>query len=226
MKQRASFRSLTAILCTTLLLPGGSRAYAPMQAPVPAPSPAVQAAQIPPEQLDSLVAPIALYPDPLLAQVLATSTYPLEIVMLQRWLETNWDLKDKELADAVAKQPWDASIQALAALPEVVKRLGDDIHWTIDLGNAFLGQQSDAMDAIQRMRKKAHDKGTLKTSAQQKVETKVVETKSVIVIEQANSQVVYVPSYNPVVVWGPAYYPYPPIDYPPLSYYAVGTAVS
>ena len=110
----------------------------------------------------------------------------------------------------MAKQSWDPSVQALAALPEVVKRLGDDIQWTADLGNAFLAQQSDVMDAVQRMRKKAHEKGTLKATEQQKVETKVVENKSVIVIEQANPQVVYVPSYNPVVVWGAPYYPYPP----------------
>ena len=126
----------------------------------------------------------------------------------------------------MAKQPWDPSVQALAALPEVVKRLGDDIQWTADLGNAFLAQQSDVMDAVQRMRKKAQDKGSLKTTEQQKVETKVIEQKTVIVIEQANPQVVYVPSYNPVVVYGPAYYPYPPIYYPPWGYYAAGAAIS
>ena len=123
-------------------------------------------------------------------------------------------------------RPWDPSVQALAALPDVVKRLGDDIQWTTDLGNAFLAQQSDVMDAVQRMRKKAQDKGTLKTTEQQKVETKVVESKSVIVIEQANPQVVYVPSYDPVVVYGPAYYPYPPIYYPPWGYYAAGAAIA
>ena len=155
-----------------ILVPGDTLAYTPQQSSAPASSPAGQAAKIPPEQLDSLVAPIALYPDPLLAQVLAASTYPLEIIQLQRWLEKNKNLKDKALADAVAKQPWDPSVQALAALPEVVKRLGDDIQWTTDLGNAFLAQQSDVMDAVQRMRKKAQDKGTLKTTEQQKVETK------------------------------------------------------
>ena len=220
----ARFRSLVAILCATTLLPGDSLAYASQQ--TAAPKPAGEAAKIPPEQLDSLVAPIALYPDPLLAQVLAASTYPLEIILLQRWLQKNKNLKDKELADAVAKQPWDASVQALAGLPEVVKRLGDEIQWTTDLGNAFLAQQSDVMEAVQRMRKKAQDKGTLKTTEQQKVETKVVETKTVIVIEQANPQVVYVPSYNPVVVYGPAYYPYPPIYYPHWGYYAAGAAIS
>src|SRR5581483_197877 len=185
-----------------------------------------QAAQIPPEQLDSLVAPIALYPDSLLAQTLAASTYPLEIIQLQQWLAKNSGLKDKALADAVAKQPWDPSVQALAALPDVVKRMAGDIQWTTDLGNAFLAQQSDVMDAVQRMRKKAEDKGNLKTTEQQKVETKVVESKQVIVIEQANPQVVYVPSYNPTVVYGAPVYAYPPIVYPPPGYYAAGMAIS
>jgi hypothetical protein len=182
--------------------------------------------KIPGDQLDSLVAPIALYPDPMLAQALAASTYPLELIQLQQWLAKNPGLKDKALADAVAKQPWDPSIQALAALPEVVKRLADDIQWTTDLGNAFLTQQSDVMDAVQRMRKKAQDTGNLKSTEQQKVETKVIENKSVIVVEQANPQVVYVPSYDPVVVYGAPVYPYPPIYYPPWGYYAAGVAIS
>ena len=184
------------------------------------------AAKISPDQLDSLVAPIALYPDPLLAQALAASTYPLEVIQLQQWLEKNKNLKDKALADAVAKQHWDPSVQALAGLPDVVKRLANDIQWTTDLGNAFLAQQSEVMDAVQRMRKKAQDKGNLKSTEQQKVETKVIENKSVIIVEQANPQVVYVPSYDPVVVYGPAYYPYPPIYYPPVGYYAAGMAIS
>lgn len=220
---RERLRSLVAILCTVILLPGDTPVYAQQPPSTPAPA-GSEAAKIPPEQLESLVAPIALYPDPLLAQVLAASTYPLQIIMLQRWLEKNSGLKDKALADAVAKQPWDPTVQALAPLTDVVKRLGDDIQWTVDLGNAFLAQQSDVMDAIQRMRKKAHEKGSLKTTEQQTVETKVIESKSVIVIEQANPQVVYVPSYNPTVVWGPAYYPYPPIYYPPWGYAATAVA--
>jgi hypothetical protein len=183
------------------------------------------ATRIPPEQLDSLVAPIALYPDPLLAQTLAASTYPLEIIQLQQWLAKNPKLQDKALADAVAKQPWDPSIQAMAALPDVVKRLADDIQWTTDLGNAFLAQQGELMDAVQRMRKKAQDQGNLKSNEQQKVETKVVEEKTVIVVEQADPQVVYVPTYSPVAVYGPPIYPYPPIYYPP-PYYAGGMAIS
>ena len=186
-----------------------------------------EAAKIPSDQLDSLVAPIALYPDQLLSQTLVASTYPLEIIQLQQWLEKNKNLKDKALASAVQKQNWDPSIQAMAAFPDVVKRLADDIQWTTDLGNAFLAQESDVMNAVQRMRAKAQSKGTLKTSAQQKVETQTVEGgKQVIVVQQANPEVVYVPSYDPVVVYGPPVYPYPPIYYPPPGYYAAGAAVA
>jgi hypothetical protein len=177
------------------------------------------AAKIPPDQLDSVVAPIALYPDELLAQVLVASTYPLEIVQLQQWLLKNPGLKDQKLVDAVSKQPWDASIQAMAGLPDVVKRLADDIQWTTDLGNAFLAQQTDVMDAVQRMRQKAQGKGSLVSNEQQKVETRTVQSKQVIVIEQANPEVVYVPSYDPVWVYGPPIYPYPSIYYP---YYGAG----
>jgi hypothetical protein len=218
-------RCLVALLCATLLVPGETLAWAVYQEPKAAA--ATEAAiKLSSDQLDSLVAPIALYPDPLLAQVLAASTYPLEIIQLQQWLEKNKALKDQALVDAVKKQNWDPSIQAMSPLPDVVKRLADDIKWTADLGNAFLAQQSDVMDAVQRMRKKAQDKGNLKTTEQQKVETKVVENKTVIVVEQANPQVVYVPSYDPVYVYGPPIYPYPPIYYPPAGYYAAGMAIS
>jgi hypothetical protein len=217
-----------AIICAIAIVPGDTLGYKTAQQSGGAAAPQEQATKIPPDQMDSLVAPIALYPDPLLAQTLAASTYPLEIIQLQQWLAKNPGLKDQALVDAVAKQPWDPSIQALAALPDVVKRLADDLQWTTDLGNAFLAQQTDVMDAVQRMRKKAQDKGNLKTTEQQKVETKVIENKSVIVVEQANPQVVYVPSYDPVVVYGPPIYPYPPIYYPyyPTGYYAAGVAIS
>src|SRR5215469_9464004 len=176
-----------------------------------------QTTTLAPQELDSLVAPIALYPDSLLAQTLAASTYPLEVIQLQQWMNNNKNLQDKALADAVAKQPWDPSIQGLVAYPDVVKRMAGNIQWTDDLGNAFLAQQSDVMDAVQRMRGKAESKGTLKTTAQQTVETKTVEGgKQAIVIEQAQPDVVYVPSYDPVVVYGeaPSAYPYYPYTYP------------
>jgi Protein of unknown function (DUF3300) len=211
-------RRLVAILCVALLVPGET-VFLAQATPPAAAQDAPAEAKLPPEQLDALVAPIALYPDPLLGQVLVAATYPLEIVQLQQWLAKNKGLKDKALTDTVAKQPWDPSIQSMAALPDVVKRLGDDIQWTTELGNAFLAQQADVMDAVQRMRKKAEGTGALKSNEQQKVETKVVEQKTVIVVEQANPEVVYVPSYNPVVVYGPPYYayPYPPIYYPPST---------
>src|SRR5277367_3963904 len=223
------FWHVIAVICIVAILPGDTLAELPsFQAQSPSASAKAQAppTKIPPDQLDSLIAPIALYPDPLLAQTLAASTYPLEIIQLHQWLEKHPTLKDKALADAVAKEPWDPSVQALAGLPDVVKRLANDIQWTTDLGNAFLAQQTDVMDAAQRMRKKAQDKGNLKSTEQQKVETKVIENKSVIIVEQANPQVVYVPSYDPVVVYGPPIYPYPPIYYPPAGYYAAGIAIS
>ena len=192
----------------------------------PAAAPEQAAVKIPADQLDSLVAPIALYPDAMLSQILVASTYPLEVIQLKQWLDQHKDLKGKALADAAEKQDWDPSIQALAALPDLVKQLADNIKWTTDLGNAFLAQQSDVMDAVQRMRKKAQDAGNLKSSEQQKVETKVVESKQVIIIEQASPEVVYVPSYNPTVVYGAPVYPYPPIAYPPPGYYAAGMAIS
>jgi hypothetical protein len=214
-----------AILCALVLVPGDITLLAQSAASGGSPA-AEEVTRIPPEQLDSLVAPIALYPDPLLTQTLVASTYPLEIIQLQQWLQKNKNLKDKALADAVKKQDWDPSIQAMAAVPDVVKQMAENIKWTTDLGNAFLAQQSDVMDAAQRMRKKAKDAGNLKSSEQQKVETQVVESKQVIVIQQASPEVVYVPSYNPTVVYGAPAYPYPPIAYPPPGYYAAGMAIS
>ena len=215
---------VTAALCAALLIPSNVVSSA-LPHPQAATRTTSSAAKIPNDQLDSLVAPIALYPDPLLAQALAASTYPLEIIQLQQWMTRHPDLKGEALAAAVEKENWDPAVQGLAGLPDVVKRLGDDIKWTTDLGNAFLAQQSDVMDAVQRMRKKASDAGNLKTTEQQKVTTQVVQTKEVIVIQQANPQVIYVPAYNPVVVYGPPIYPYPPIYYPPVGYYAAGVAI-
>lgn len=199
------------IACAALIVLGCSAAFAQNA------DEAQQPAPIPPEELDSLVAPIALYPDPLLAQVLVASTYPLEIIQLQQWLKKNPKLEGDALAEAVATQPWDPSIQSMAAVPEAAMRLADDIQWTTELGNAFLAQQEDVMDAVQRMRQKAQGTGALETNEQQVVETKVVEQKTVIVVEPAQPEIIYVPSYSPTVVYGPppVYYPYPPIYYPP-----------
>ena len=216
-------RELTALMGSLLLIPATTTRTALAQEQ--AGTSTEQAARIPNDQLDSLVAPIALYPDPLLAQVLAASTYPLELVQLQQWIGQHKDLKDQALIDAVAKQDWDPSVQAMAGLPDVVKLLTDDIKWTTDLGNAFLAQQSDVMDAVQRMRAKAKGAGKLTSSDQMKVETKVVENKTVVVIEQANPEVIYVPSYDPTVVYGAP--PYPAYPYPMVGTgYWAGRALS
>src|SRR6476646_4920791 len=191
-----------------------------------------EAPKIPNEQLDSLVAPIALYPDDLLAQTLAASTYPLEVMQLDQWMDKNKNLKDKALADAVAKQPWDPSVQSMAAFPDVVQRMAENIQWMTDVGNAVLAQQKDVMDAVQRMRAKAQGTGNLKTGSEQKVETKTTQSgQQVIVVEQANPEAVYVPSYDPAVVYGaaPAEYPYYPYSYPgyqPGTALAWGTAIA
>jgi uncharacterized membrane protein YgcG len=170
------------------------------------------------DQLDSLVAPIALYPDPILSQVLVASTYPLEIVEAARWLSLNSSLQGKALVDAAAKQTWDASVQALVVLPDLLKRLNQDITWTADLGNTFLAQQQGVMEAVQRMRQKAQSKGALQSTKEQQVTTTTQGGNTYIEIQPASPQVVYVPLYNPVAVWGPPeYYPYPPIYYPPST---------
>src|SRR5437667_5363289 len=224
-QNRKIFHIGIAIAGVTLLSAGSSAALA-QQAESQVMTTTEEAPKLPNGELDSLVAPIALYSDPLLAQTLAASTYPLEIIQLQQWMDRNKNLKGKALADAVAKQPWDPSVQGLVEFPDVVQRMAGNVQWTTDLGNAFLAQQSDVMDAVQRMRAKAQGTGNLKTSAQQTVQTKTVEGgKQVIVVEPASPDVVYVPSYDPAVVYGPppAEYPYYPYAYPG---YVPGTALA
>jgi hypothetical protein len=164
------------LLFVALLLMNDVVVFAQEAAPAPTPSPmqeAKDAPKIPNDQLDSLVAPIALYPDPLLSQVLVASTYPLELVQLQQYLEkTAGFLSEKAVTEAVQKEDWDPSVQAMAVLPSVVKRLAENIKWTTEMGNAFLAQQADVMDAVQRMRTKAKDGGKLQSNEQIKVETK------------------------------------------------------
>src|SRR5262249_26325812 len=131
-----------------------------------------------PQQLDSLVAPVALYPDPILSQVLVASTYPLEIVEAGRWLAQNQNLKGQQLANAAKQQNWDASVQALVLLPDVLNRLNQDLTWTASLGNAFLAQQDGVMDAIQRMRQRASAAGALQSTPQQTVSTQTENDQS------------------------------------------------
>jgi hypothetical protein len=144
-----------------------------------------------PDQLNNLVAPLALYPDPLLGEVLAASTYPLEIVEAQQWLLQNSNLRGAQLMDAARQQPWDASVQALVAFPDALKLLSTDVQWTTDLGNAFLAQQTDVMTAVQRMRSSAMANGQLATTQQQVVTTDTQDGQSAIEIQPANPQVIY-----------------------------------
>ena len=184
----------------------------------PAQEPPPNAAPLSPAQLDTLVAPIALYPDSLLSQILAASTYPLEIVELQQFLQQNPGLQGEALMDAARNQGWDPSIAALAAFPDVVNNLNRDIRWTTDLGNAFLAHQADVMEAVQRMRAQAQTRGRLQSNNQITVENQTEDGQSAIVIVPANPQVIYVPEYDPAWVWGPPVVGY----YPPVWYPSVG----
>jgi hypothetical protein len=178
-------------------------------------------------QLDQLVAPIALYSDALLAQVLMASTYPLEVVQAERWAKANKSLKGDKLENALAKQGWDASVKALVATPTVLAMMNDQLDWTEKLGDAVLAQQADVMDAIQRLRSKARANGKLSTTKQQKVTVTQEADKSVVVIEPSSPETVYVPYYEPAVVYGTWPYPaYPPYYFPPAPGYVVGGALA
>jgi hypothetical protein len=213
-----SARQVLSVVCAASLLVIPSSAPVFGQNPAPPPESQQPAQLLPPEQLDTLVAPIALYPDPLLSQVLAASTYPLEVVEAQQWLQQNGNLRGTDLMNAVKQQNWDPSVQALVAFPNVVSLLNRDVRWTTDLGNAFLAQQKDVMDAVQRMRVRAQQNGKLVSTPQQTVTTETQGGQSAVVIDPPDPQVMYVPDYNPAYVWGPPAWGY----YPPLGYPAFG----
>lgn len=203
--------------CLALLVLGVASASAG-QVPV-SPAGYADPATVPPSlltraELSDLVAPVALYPDSLMGQVLVASTYPLEVVQAHQWRERNGHLEGSELMDAARRQPWDASVQGLVAFADVLSLLAEDVAWTTALGNAFLAQQPDLMNAVQELRARAHEAGRLVTSPQQTVSTVVQEGRTVIEIVPADPQVVYVPRYDPYYVWGaPAWVAYPPLSY-------------
>ena len=216
--------SLIVIFLGLLLLGAGTLVWT--QEKMPPPAPPMQQPQLQqaaqqvwsPQQLNDLVAPIALYPDPLLSQMLVASTYPLEVVEANQWLHQNKNLKGRELMDAAKQQPWDPSVQALLAVPDALAMLNQNIRWTTDLGNAFLAQQADVMNAVQQMRAQAQSNGKLASTPQQTVTTDTQGGHRAIVIEPADPQVIYVPSYDPVYIWGPPLFGY----YPPLYYPGFG----
>ena len=158
-----------------------------------------------------MLAPIALYPDSLIAQILMASTYPIEVVEAERWMKQNKNLKGDELDKALQEKTWDSSVKSLCHFPEVLYAMSDKLEQTTKLGDAFLSQQDDVMDTIQELRRKAQEQGNLKTTKEQKV---IVE-KEVIRIEPADPQVIYVPVYDPLYVYGPWWYP----AYPPYYWY-------
>jgi hypothetical protein len=167
-----------------------------------------------PGQLEALVAPIALYPDALLANMLAAATYPLEVVEADRWIKENKTLKGDALKTAVDKKGWDDSVKALTATPSVLDMMSDKLDWTKDLGDAMLAQQADLMDAIQRLREKARSNNKLSTTKQQKVTVEQQEGRQVIVIEPTDPNAMYVPYYEPATVYGT----WPYADYPPYYF--------
>lgn len=210
------FRATALLGAALVLLAPGPPAQA-LQAPPPPPSEAAyEAPLLTPQQLDDLAAPIALYPDPLVAQILAAATYPLEVVAADRWLQANPGVQGTALTDAAQNQPWDPSIQALVVFPSVLGMLDRNLTWTINLGNAFLAQEQDVMDAIQRQRQRAMSAGVLASNQQQLVQQSTEADQTVIEILPAQPEVIYVPVYDPVAIWGPpVYHPWPPFWYPP-----------
>src|SRR5215469_3760293 len=223
-----------------LLAPAAGHAQGAATAPATAPAATPPAATAPaaapaapvfkPEELDQLLAPVALYPDDLLAQVLMASTYPLEIVQADRWAKDpkNKDLKGDALANALQNQTWDPSVKSLVPFPSVLDMMSQQLDWTQKLGDAMLAQQKDVMESVQRLRQKAQAADQLKSNEQQTVTTQPPAESGgsqTIIIQPTNPQVVYVPAYNPTVVYGGWPYPaYPPYYYPPNPYYYPGQA--
>ena len=212
-----------------------SPSYAQAPAPAPAAAPAPPAAapsnapKVSAQQLDALTAPIALYPDALLAQVLMATTFPEDVTAAAAWSKQNPKLQGDDAVKAVSATAWDPSVQSLVAFPQVLATMSQKPDWVQNIGQAFLAQPNDVMDSVQRLRNAAYKAGNLQTSQQQKVVVQAAPTASApqtIVIEQPSPQVVYVPTYNPTTVYGPWPYPaYPPVYMPPPPGYVVGTAL-
>src|SRR5688572_25933254 len=178
------------------------------------------------EELEQILAPIALYPDALLAQIFTASTYPLEVVEAARWSKEHPDVKGDAVADAVKDQTWDPSVKSLVAFPQVLTMMNEKIDWTQKLGDAFLAQQKEVMQTVQVLRNKAKSTGNLKSSKEVTVKTEAAPADApaaapqTIIIESPDPEVVYVPTYNPTVVYGAWAYP----SYPPYYYYPPGYA--
>ncbi len=220
-------RRTISVLATALLISPPQAAWAqtpPQTSPSPAqPGTASSQQLLSAGQLDALVAPIALYPDALLSEILMASTYPLEVVEADRWVKANKNLKGDALKAAVDKQTWDDSVKSLVATPDVLDTMSQKLSWTQQLGDTVLAQQPDLMDAVQRLRTKAQANSKLSSNKQQKVTTQQQDGKQVIIIAPAEPDTLYVPYYDPAVVYGGWPYPaYPPYYWPAPGYIAAG----
>src|SRR6266849_10010409 len=211
---KLSKQVLTLLLCCSLVrFPAQAESFGPTgQSNEQPPTPPMQQS---PQELQQLVAPIALYPDALVAQILAASTYPTEIVEADRWLQNHSELKGQNLADEVDKQSWDPSVKALTQFPSVLENMDKNLSWTSSLGDASANQQQEVMDAVQAMRQQARKAGHLDSNEQENVSTQG----NTITIEPSVPDVVYVPAYDPWLVYGdpivayPGWYPVPGIFY-------------
>lgn len=225
---------LQFVLAGVLALGTPLQSLAQAQSPAPSPGAAATPAALPVDQallaaaqLDALLAPIALYPDTLLAQVLMASTYPLEVVQAERWAAENKKLKGDALKAAAEKQPWDDSIKALVATPSVLEMMSKNLEWTQKLGDAVLAQEPDVMDAVQRMRSRAHDNKKLTSGSQQTVTVRQEGGKQTIAIAPTAPDTIYVPYYDPGVVYGAWPYPEsPPYYFPAPGYIAAGVVAT
>jgi hypothetical protein len=180
-----------------------------------------------PAELDQLLAPIALHPDPLLSEVLIASTYPLEVVQADRWAKSNKALKGDALTAALAKQSWDDSVKSLVQVPSVLTMMSEQLDWTQKLGDAVLAQQADVMDAIQRLRARARANGKLESTKEQTITVKTEDQKQYVAIEPTSPTEIYVPYYEPAAVYGDWPYPdYAPYYFPPPYGYIPGAALA
>jgi uncharacterized membrane protein YgcG len=219
-------RALATLLALVLLFATYPQSLVAQEQPGPLQAPSGPPYQEQtPEQLQELVAPIALYPDSLVAQILAASTFPEQVVDADRWVQSHLDMKDDALAQAIDQQPWDPSVKALVAFPSVLGNMDKNLSWTSSLGDAYFNQEQDVMDAIQVMRRRAQEAGHLNSTPQQTVTTEGSD----IEIEPVSPEIVYVPAYDPWIVYGgpivawPGWYPYPGIWYDgPVIFFGVG----
>jgi hypothetical protein len=222
MDERGSMqrRILIGGLMAAATLGVGRALYAQAPAP-PTPPPFTS------EQLDQMLAPIALYPDALLSQVLMAATYPLEVVEAARWSQANPALKGDAAVSAAAGQGWDVSVQSLVAFPQVLSMMNDHLDWTQNLGNAMLAQQQDVSDSIQRLRDRAAAAGSLNNSSQLKVDYLGSGPDQMIQIDPVDPAMYYVPYYNPVWAYGSwPYAAYPPFYWPPAPRFGYGAILA